>query len=91
MPESSRAPLSLQDVLSLLTPSRMVQVAAKLEIEAKPTESPEEVARRAGAAASLRPALDALYRGELQKLCEQRGVDRAGAVYDQDLVEKLLA
>jgi hypothetical protein len=69
----------------------MVQVAAKLEIEAKPTEPPEEVARRGGAAVSLPMALGALYRGELQKLCDQRGVNRAGAVYDQDLVAKLLA
>lgn len=69
----------------------MVQVAAKLEIEAKPTETPEDVARRAGAAVPLATALGALYRGELQKLCDQRGVNRAGAVYDQDLVEKLLA
>jgi hypothetical protein len=69
----------------------MVQVAATLGIEAKPTESPEDIARRAGAASSLRAVLGALYRGELQRLCDQRGVNRAGAVYDQDLVEKLLA
>jgi hypothetical protein len=74
----------------LLTPSRMVQITACLGIVASPTESPDILAQRAGEA-PLRGILEMLNRGELQKLCDQRGVDRAGAIYDQDLIEKLLA
>jgi hypothetical protein len=83
-------PLKIKDVLILLMPSRMVQITASLGIPAAPTDQPEAVARRAGDA-PVRPVLEQLNRGELQKLCDKRGVDRAGAIYDQDLIEKLLA
>jgi hypothetical protein len=70
-------------------PSRIIQVAAQLGVSVSPTDSPETIVAKTQGI-PLRALLDKLYRGELQKLCEHRGADRSGAVYDQDLVERLL-
>jgi hypothetical protein len=86
---NSTPPVAFADVLSCLTPSRVVQVASQLGLSAGPTDRPEIVAARA-VGIPIRDALEKLYRGELQKICDLLMVDRSGAVYDQDLVERLL-
>jgi hypothetical protein len=84
----STPPLAIADVISTLTPSRAIQVAQKVGLESPPNDSTAKGAQ--ACEVPLKTVLSALYRGELQKLCDMRGVSRAGAVYDHDLVEKLL-
>jgi hypothetical protein len=67
----------------------MAQIASTLGVAAQPADTPQDVARRAGSF-DPKQTLALLNRGELQKLCEHMGIDRNGAVYDQDLIEKLL-
>lgn len=82
-------PLTAAVVLSSLTPSRMLQVAAQVGIPVHGTDG----SRAIGAIPEdqpVGPVLERLYRGELQKLCDTRGVDRNGTIYDKDLIARLL-